>query len=63
MFLKRNGAVAHDPIKAETGDMKHILRRQYNRLAGIGHIGVGQDAVLIPVYSQSSCPVAEGIDL
>ena len=49
-LLQRDGAVAHDAVKAETGDVQHILRIQLLHAAFAGRIGVGQLALRIPIH-------------
>ena len=50
VFLQRDGTVAHDPVKAEAGNVQDILWGQHHLFSGAGHVGISQDTFLIPVH-------------
>ena len=41
VFLQRDGAVAHDAVKAQAGDVQHVLRSQMYCAALRGGVGIG----------------------
>ena len=51
IFLDGNRAVAHDPVKAQAGDVEHILRAQPHRFTLGGGIRIGQlPRAVIPIH-------------
>ena len=52
-LFQRDGAVPHDAVKAEAGDVQHVLRREIRELSVGGRVGVGQLAPAVPVHGHA----------
>ena len=50
VLFQRNGAVAHDSVEAQSGNVQHVLRAQAHHLALAGGVVVDELSTVVPVH-------------